>query len=374
MKKINDISILYVEDEKGVREGLADILKFFCTELHIACDGVEGLELYKKYIPNIVISDIRMPNMDGVEMANKIRQIKESQHIIFTSAHSNDKYFIDAIELQVDGYILKPVNIEKLNKKIDSITKHIKLKKDFEKQQAMTIQADKLSSMKVMLENIAHQWRQPLGSISADATGLVIQKQMNKLSDENFYKNCESINENALHLSDTIDALSKFIEDEKQIENFNLKYSIDSVLNLLEATIIEHKIKVVNNTNDNIFIKSLQNEFKQALINIIINTKDALALEKDKFIFIDIKQNETSIIVSIKDNGGGIDEYILTKIFEPYFTTKHQSRGTGLGLYVSFDIITNILNGTLEVENKTFTHEDITYTGAEFTITLPLNI
>jgi len=374
MKLTNDITILYVEDEKGVRDSVADILKIICEKLYIAYDGMEGLDLYKLYIPDIVISDIRMPNMDGITMASKIKDINESQHIIFTSAHSDDKYFIEAIELQVDGYILKPINMEKLENKILSIAKHIKLKKDFEKQKAITIQADKLSSMKVMIENIAHQWRQPLCSISTDATGLLIQKQMGKLSDDNFTNICENINHNAIHLSDTIDALSEFIKDENKSEKFNLKDATQSVLSLLDATILENNIKIINTIKDDIFITSLQNEFKQALINILINTKDALLLEKNKFIFIDIETKNNSVVLNIKDNGGGMDEYILTKIFEPYFTTKHQSRGTGLGLYVSFDIISNILQGTLEVENKKFIHNDKEYKGAQFIVTLPFEI
>ena len=157
-------------------------------------------------------------------------------------------------------------------------------------------------------------------------------------------------------------------------KKFNVKNSILSTLSLVDATIIENNIKIITNIKDDIYINSLQNEFKQALINIIINTKDSLSLEKDKFIFIDVTKSETSITITIKDNGGGIDKYILTKIFEPYFTTKHQSRGTGLGLYVSFDIINNLLKGTLEVENKQFMHNEKKYSGAEFTVTLPLNI
>jgi len=372
MKKASNINILYVEDEKGVRDGLSDILSLFCINLYVACDGVQGLELYKKYKPDIVVSDIRMPKMDGIIMATKIKEIDENQHIIFTSAYSEDIYFIDAIELQVDGYILKPINIEKLEKTIEMIflpAYKTANKTDFSD---ALIQADKLFSMKIMLENIAHQWRQPLCSISTDATGLIIQKQMNKLSDESFFKNCENINSNALYLSDTIDELSQFIKEKKDVEKFNLRDSINSILNLLDATILNSNIKIINNIHEDIFITSLQNEFKQALLNIFINTKEVLESQKTKYIFIDIKKNENSIIISIKDNGGGIDEYILTKIFEPYFTTKHQSRGTGLGLYVSFDIISNILKGSLDVENKNFTYKNNSYIGAEFSITLPI--
>ena len=131
----NDLSILYVEDEDGIRKQLSRFLKYFSKSLYLAQNGKEGLELYKEYSPDIVISDIKMPVMNGIEMVKLIKNINPRQHIIFTTAHSESGFFIDAIDMHVDGYILKPINLEKLEDKIENIKEHIELKKYYIKHQ-----------------------------------------------------------------------------------------------------------------------------------------------------------------------------------------------------------------------------------------------
>ena len=130
-------SILYVEDEEGVRKQLSRFLKQFSSELFVAADGKEGLELYKKYKPDIVLSDIKMPNMNGIEMVKAIKQIDPKQHVIFTTAHNESGYFIDAIEIHVDGYVLKPINLEKLETKLNTIKEQINIKKQLAAQQKL---------------------------------------------------------------------------------------------------------------------------------------------------------------------------------------------------------------------------------------------
>jgi len=128
--------ILYVEDYPAVREELSLFLKYFSRELYIAEDGEIGLELFKQHLPDIIVSDIKMPNMNGIEMVTIIKEINPEQHIIFTTAHNESGYFMDAIEAQVDGYILKPVNLKKLEQKLNSIIKkignEIELKRQYE--------------------------------------------------------------------------------------------------------------------------------------------------------------------------------------------------------------------------------------------------
>ncbi|MEA3512085.1 MAG: response regulator [Campylobacterota bacterium] len=126
-------TILYVEDEAGIREQLSKFLNYFAKELFVAKDGQEGLELFKKHKPDIVVSDIKMPNMNGIEMALAIKEINPKQHIIFTTAHSESGFFMEAIDMQVDGYILKPINLEKLEYKIEVISEQINLKRENEK-------------------------------------------------------------------------------------------------------------------------------------------------------------------------------------------------------------------------------------------------
>ncbi|MEA1893287.1 MAG: diguanylate cyclase [Campylobacterota bacterium] len=151
---MNNITILYVEDEPSVRDSLSEVLSCFCSRVITACDGLEGLEAYKKYNPDIIVSDIQMPNMNGIEMAKAIKDIDPEQYIIFTTAHSESRYFIESINLQVDGYILKPVDLEQLETKISSLAKMIKLKKDFKAQQIIINEIATLQdNMLVVMDN-----------------------------------------------------------------------------------------------------------------------------------------------------------------------------------------------------------------------------
>ena len=115
----NEITILYVEDEQNARELLSGFIKRFCKTLHVAQNGEEGLELYKEHKIDIIISDIKMPKMSGLDMIDAIKKINENQLVIFTTAHIDSEYLFKAIELQVDGYVSKPVDLDKLKVQIE---------------------------------------------------------------------------------------------------------------------------------------------------------------------------------------------------------------------------------------------------------------
>jgi diguanylate cyclase (GGDEF)-like protein len=123
-------TILFVEDEPEVRFELKRFLQRYSSNVITADNGEEGLQLFKKYTPDIVISDIKMPKMNGIDMAKAIKKLVPSQTIIFTTAHSDNSYFLEAIEMQVDGYILKPVDLGLLKKKINDFNKNIVLKRE----------------------------------------------------------------------------------------------------------------------------------------------------------------------------------------------------------------------------------------------------
>lgn len=149
-------TILYVEDDAGIREQLKHFLEYFSSELYVAVDGKEGLELYKKHTPDIVVTDIKMPIMNGIEMLNSIKELNTRQYAIFTTAHSDNDYLMEAIDLQVDGYILKPIDLDKLESKIEMIIEHISLKKEL-KEKLYFDYLTKLSSRYAFFEDIYAQ-------------------------------------------------------------------------------------------------------------------------------------------------------------------------------------------------------------------------
>jgi len=263
--------------------------------------------------------------------------------------------------------------LQKVNSELE-----VKIKQEVEKNkqaQEQVFKSEKLASMGEMIGNIAHQWRQPLSVISSGATGMLVQKQFGNLSDENFEETCNLINDHAQYLSQTINDFRNFIKGDSKPVLFNLKSDTDSFIKLVAATIKKHNIQVVFDLDENIELEGFPNELLQCFINIFNNSKDALVEnnpENERYISISEKIENNSIIITFQDNAGGIPEDIIGKIFEPYFTTKHQSQGTGLGLHMSYSLIVSHMKGSLETFNKTFMFNNKTYIGAQTIITLPL--
>jgi len=233
----------------------------------------------------------------------------------------------------------------------------------------------RLASMGEMIGNIAHQWRQPLSVITMGATGMKIQKEMGELDNDTFIKSCDAINSNAQYLSKTIDDFRNFVKGDRTKKIFNLKNDIDSFLHLVEGTIKKHNIEIIQDIEKGIEINGYENELTQCFINIFNNAKDALNenLTKydNKILFISASLEKEKTVIKIKDNAGGIPINILPKIFEPYFTTKHQSQGTGLGLHMTYKLIVEGMNGIIKANNVKFEHNGKNYEGAEFIIILP---
>lgn len=149
-----NIKILYVEDEEKIRENTKRPLSYLSDELILAQDGEEGLKLFKEHHPDIVISDIKMPLMNGIDMVKEIKKINKEQHIVFTTAHSESGFFINAIELQVDGYILKPIDYDLLENKIKSVINQIILKRKFKIQEVINYEISKFQdNLLVILDN-----------------------------------------------------------------------------------------------------------------------------------------------------------------------------------------------------------------------------
>jgi len=237
----------------------------------------------------------------------------------------------------------------------------------------MLSEQSKMAAMGEMLGNIAHQWRQPLSIISTGATGMLAQKEYGLLNDEQFNVTCNAINENAQYLSKTIDDFKNFIKGDRIKQVFNLEENIKSFVHLVEGSIKTHNIKLVLETDQKIQVNGYENELIQCFINIFNNSKDALKenRSKNRLIIISTEIEDDNTIIKFLDNGNGIPNDILSKVFEPYFTTKHKSQGTGLGLNMTYKFIVNGMNGDIIAKNKTFEYQGQNYQGAEFTIILP---
>ena len=250
------------------------------------------------------------------------------------------------------------------------IEKHIKEKT---KQQNILAQQSKMAAMGEMIGHIAHQWRQPLSSISTSSSGMKLQKQMNILEDDFLIEGLDQINKSVQYLSNTIDDFKNFYTPNKNKNEFNILDTIDKVINLINSQFKSNGIKIIK-SGDNLKINTYENELIQVIINLLNNARDEL-VKKDsndeKLIFINISKNKKHLLLEIKDNAGGIPDEIKNKIFNAYFTTKKESNGTGIGLYMSRQLVEN-MDGKIEVSNADFEFEEKNYKGAIFKIILPL--
>jgi len=526
---------LFVESSLYEQKKLLPILKFYFKKVYLASDAKEGLELFKKYNIDLVITAAKMPNYDGILMSKKIKELKSNVPIIVIGKKESN-CLLEAINLGVDKFLIKPIKIEELkevlddietklfldrareynifmlhqyknaidssnivsktdingiityvndefckisgyskdeligknhnivrspdvpkevferfwkiilNKKIwkgtvknrakdnsifyvnttvvpivdwngeivefvairydvtNSILLQEKLQKKEKELQALNkdlerrvkeqtkklrelnqtlekrveseveknrqkdrvmFQQARLASLGEMLGNIAHQWRQPLmelGIIFYKMKQESIKADSKKI--EEIYKRGVSIIEK---MSQTIVDFQNFFNPDKKMELFNIFKAIKNTILIVEGSLKKSDIDVIVDGDSSLIIKGYKNEFSQVILNLISNAKDALNQKKilNKNIKINIKKDKKIAIIEIVDNGGGIDNKILDKIFEPYFTTKHSSQGTGLGLYMAKMIIEQSMGGELEAENL----KD----GAKFTIKLPIN-
>jgi len=231
-------------------------------------------------------------------------------------------------------------------------------------QQFFMLHQSKLAQMGEMITMIAHQWRQPLNNLSL-LHQLVISKHKNgKLDDEmiEYFKKYATIHTDMM--SDTINNFKNFFKPEENKNVFNINEVIFNILNIIKPALEKEKIKIIFLTQNQYQCFGYKNSFGHAILNIINNAKDALVEQelKNKTIVIEIIEEDNKLIVSIKDNAGGISETIKDKIFDPYFSTKLEKEGTGLGLYITNLIITEHMDAKLQVYND--------HNGAVFNIIL----
>ncbi|WP_108063014.1 sensor histidine kinase [Poseidonibacter lekithochrous] len=286
--------------------------------------------------------------------------------IILTSISRNLQSKLRDYEYQLAN---KNQSLKELNESLEEKVKK-QLIKTREKEELLH-QQSKLAAMGEMIGNIAHQWRQPLSTISTAASGMKMQNEMNLLTEKEMNRSLDAIVFNTKALSQTIEDFRGFFKKDKEKSLFRIDKTIEKVILLLSASLTNKEITIVKNLSDD-EIFNLGNELMQALLNIINNAKDALLVNEieNKYIFITTSLKDDKLHIEIKDNAGGIPLEIMHKVFEPYFTTKFKSQGTGIGLYMSRTIIVNHMKGKIEVSNSTFTYKGEKYEGACFDIIL----
>ncbi len=217
------------------------------------------------------------------------------------------------------------------------------------RQNAIMTQQARLASMGEILENIAHQWRQPLNTVSWIMNDTIVKAQLGKSDEIDIAKVAEKVNNSIQFLSNTIEDFRRYVDRSDLAQTFNLKETINSTVMLIKETLAKSQTEVKIACADDITYKGYENDFKHIIMNLLNNARDAFeekGIAKGE-ISIRVYHEKDELIIAVRDNAGGIPKPILNKIFEPYYTTKHKTQGTGLGLYMSKNMIERV-HGTIE--------------------------
>ncbi|MCT7507704.1 ATP-binding protein [Aliarcobacter cryaerophilus] len=220
-------------------------------------------------------------------------------------------------------------------------------------QEQILIQQSKLAAMGEMIGNIAHQWRQPLAQISAIHMNMKVTYDFNKFDEVYLNEKIKEANKLTSYMSQTINDFQNFFIPQKEKEIFSIEKACRDAYNIIDSSLKYHNIEINFNIKEDTNILGYKNEFSQVILNILSNAKDILIERKieNPKIDIEVKNGDNYSIIKIHDNAGGVKDDILDKIFDPYFTTRHKTQGTGIGLYMAKNIIERNMSGFINVKN-----------------------
>ncbi|MCK5109952.1 MAG: PAS domain S-box protein [Arcobacteraceae bacterium] len=245
------------------------------------------------------------------------------------------------------------------------ITEQKKLEAELKSKEELMLTQSRHAAMGEMISMIAHQWRQPISIIAMGANNILVDIEFDNLNNEMLQQYANEIVNQTLELSKTIDDFRNFFKPIKMIEEVLVIDVVEDAFSVIGKSLENNDIEVIRLFNNNKKIQTYSRELMQVLINIFKNSKEALIDTEEqnsacrqnnnnvhKKIFISVEEGLGTVVIRICDNAGGISENIKEKIFEPYFSTKDEKGGTGLGLYMSKTIVEKHLNGTLITYNK----------------------
>ena len=350
------LSVLYVEDDVNLLAETSDILEDYFCELQSACDGLEGLTKFLEYKEetnryfDLIITDINMPNMDGLKMIQKIHSHNPDQEVLVISAYSDASRLIDLIHEGISSFVLKPLKSKHFMNSLYNVCQSIVYKKERE----MCLQQQlKMASVGEMMESIAHQWKHSLNVMKMQEGYLTLQNELNtvdtKVLDDYINVHAGQIN----HLVQTLDQFRNFFNNEDTLEFISIKEIVDEVLVLMKDRLMAYGVVVSLDIGLNKNIKVVKNEFKHVFINLLNNSIDAFVMNNidthNRNLNIFLSHKEENCILSIADNAGGIPENQLENVFNKEFTTKKNGSGIGLSFVVK---ILEKIGASISVKNE----------------------
>ena len=367
MKKKEKATLLLVDDAQVNLVLLSDILEKEYT-LKVAKNGKKALEIAKAGGVDLILLDIVMPEMDGYEVCQRLQEDLTTKDIpiIFVTANTQAEDEEKGFAYGAVDYITKPFRAATILARVKT---HLALslkQQELEKEIALAIEDTrkkdiamnrqaKAAAMGEMIDTIAHQWRTPLNIINLyviDTQFMLHNTSENK--QESIDKNLDNIMLQIEHLNDTLNSFRNFFRPLHDLEDITIQKLVDSTLLILKDELLKNKIVVETKGDLDLTICVVANELQHVLLNLINNAKDAFIehqIQKRKITIEGVSISPSVVEIRVSDNAGGIAEDTLEHIFEPHFTTKHKSGGTGIGLYMCTQILDKIGAG-IDAKNE----------------------
>jgi PAS domain S-box-containing protein len=358
--------LIFYKDEKLRYMGCNKAFEKFINKTNDVIAGKTDFELIDLKTANIFrANDEKVLESDSSKISDDWHKYPDGRNLLMQTSKKQFHY-----ELNKIGILGISRDITELNK----------LKDDQLKQQKLFLVQSKISAVGEMLANIAHQWRQPLSIISMHASNLKMRVEFEEdISTEQLIKCVDGVVYQAKYLSDTIDDFRNFFKtnDDSTFKSYDVKKIFLEIEKLTQDSLRKNFIKLIKNFDNDVTINTNEHMIIQSFIVMFNNSVDAFLKQnidtENRYIFLNVKKHTDHLLISFEDSAGGIEPSIIDKIYEPYFTTKHSSVGIGIGLYMTNQIITKQLNGTISVENCDYVYDDKELRGTKFIITLPFD-
>ena len=311
------------------------------------------LKISQSLLHILKIEDFREDNYSITDFLNTKDKELAMQHIATNDSSAYEvtiRYREVLLPILVQGYFGIVNNIPVRVAVIMDMRKLKELQNEAKKRDILLFQQAKMAQMGEMINMIAHQWRQPLNAISAASIQSAMKLQLNQFNKDDFNDTQNFIQNQCQNMSAVINTFMEYASAKQKEENFLFVDAFNIVFSLVKQQFIAHSIKIFIEDNNQFEIKGAKDMLEQVVLNLLMNARDAYDEQKemeDKVIYIKSGKDMT---IEIIDYAGGISEKIIDKVFMPYFTTKEQGKGTGIGLYMSKKIMKEHFKGDLFYE------------------------
>lgn len=315
--------------------------------------------------PTIIFINANFFSSDESALRTFLKETHADTRMLMMYASLKEYALFKESSEYIDDVIFKPLKKEELQAKIDFCNQKTLYSND---DKFFSLERMKMEAVGEMISMIAHQWRQPLSAMGSQITQVELDIVMDELESKTVSKVCDLMKTQIAYLSETIDDFRFYFTPSEHQSSSNLNEIVERAENVISIALAQNRISMI--VDENLVSETLHvhlNEVVQVVINIINNAMDELIARKSKSPFIQISSgmDEEMIHLYIRDNAGGISDDVITKVFDPYFSTKKKKNGTGLGLYMAKNIIERHCGGLLRVKNVEH--------GAQFQLSFPIS-